>query len=434
MAGKKNKTTSLHSIRKELKTFRSAALATVKRMNAALRKKGDEALLKIEAQRERHYEKYFNSLLKKAEALETQFENELKKKTKSLREKVKKLERLKDTAAANTYLLEYKRKDLLLQSEELQNTNEEIQRKNKELLAQKEQIANEIESLRKTHEEILEKKNELEEKSDALLDQADYLEEANKVITAMHQELGKQKDEILSKNTELLNLNLEKNNLIGIVAHDLKSPLNQIKGLTSLIRMTSPTMDGETVNFLTLIEESRNRMSDMISKILDIEAIESKKLNLVIQKIDLSDTLGTILRRFEPEAENKQIKLHNKSRGPAYIEADAGYINQIFENLLSNAIKFSPVEKNIFVALTCANGVVTAEVKDEGPGMTDDDKKKLFNKYQKLSAKPTANESSTGLGLSIVKKFVEEMNGKIWCESEAGSGASFFVQFAQAAH
>ena len=72
---------------------------------------------------------------------------------------------------------------------------------------------------------------------------------------------------------------------------------------------------------------------------------------------------------------------------------------------------------------------VVVEVKDEGPGLTDDDKLKLFSKYQKLSARPTGSESSTGLGLSIVKKFVESMKGQIWCESEAGNGASFFVKF-----
>jgi signal transduction histidine kinase len=69
------------------------------------------------------------------------------------------------------------------------------------------------------------------------------------------------------------------------------------------------------------------------------------------------------------------------------------------------------------------------EVRDEGPGLTEEDKKKLFGKYQRLSAMPTGNESSTGLGLSIVKKFVDVMNGEIWCESEHGKGASFFVRF-----
>jgi signal transduction histidine kinase len=136
--------------------------------------------------------------------------------------------------------------------------------------------------------------------------------------------------------------------------------------------------------------------------------------------------------RFEPEAESKEIKLHLNSSAALHVEADVGYITQIVENLLSNAIKFSPARKNIFIDVAGNDDKVTVMVKDEGPGMTEDDKKKLFNKYQKLSARPTANESSTGLGLSIVKKFVEAMNGRIWCESEEGKGVSFFVEFAKA--
>ncbi len=419
----------LNEIKKDLKAFRSTVQSTLNKMGVAIRKSGDKVVLRLWQQNEKQYKKQFEVLLKKADHLKTEFDRELKKSNTTLLEKVKKLEQLKDTAAANSYLLEYKRKDLLVQSEELKSANEEIQTKNEELLAQKQQIANEIEILRKTHEEILEKKDELEEKSDALLDQADYLEEANKVITNMHHELEKQKDEILSKNEELLNLNLEKNNLIGIVAHDLKSPLNQIKGLTTLIKMTTKNPDPDTVNYLGLIENSSNRLSDMISKILDIEAIESKQLNLAIRKINISETIEGIVGRFTMDANQKQIVLHYQNSQPLQIDADADYINQIFENLLSNAIKFSPAGKNIYIAVTAKEGKVILMVKDEGPGMTNDDKKKLFNKYQKLSARPTANESSTGLGLSIVKKFVEDMNGKIWCESEEGKGASFFVQF-----
>jgi signal transduction histidine kinase len=104
------------------------------------------------------------------------------------------------------------------------------------------------------------------------------------------------------------------------------------------------------------------------------------------------------------------------------------YTEQVFENLISNAIKFSPGRKKVFINLTLKDEHAIGEIKDEGPGMTEEDKKKLFGKYQKLSARPTGNEISTGLGLSIVKKFVDAMGGEIWCESEAGKGASFLVK------
>ena len=102
---------------------------------------------------------------------------------------------------------------------------------------------------------------------------------------------------------------------------------------------------------------------------------------------------------------------------------------QVLENLVSNAVKYSPPRKNIFVRLKKEAGAVRCEVQDEGPGLSVEDQKKLFGKFARLSAKPTGGEHATGLGLSIVKRMVEAMNGKVWCESEPGQGALFVVQF-----
>ena len=102
---------------------------------------------------------------------------------------------------------------------------------------------------------------------------------------------------------------------------------------------------------------------------------------------------------------------------------------QVLENLVSNAVKYSPPGKNIFVRLQHSAEAVRCEVQDEGPGLSPEDQKKLFGKFARLSAKPTGGEHSTGLGLSIVKKMVEAMNGKVWCESELGKGATFIVEF-----
>jgi signal transduction histidine kinase len=427
-----SKLTSLKEIKKEIKSSYALAQQSFKQLEEEAKRNGNKVLFKQIAQEKKQQLAFIKKLLKNVDEVKDEMNAELKTKTYPLLERIKELERVQEATKANNYLLEYKRKDLLVESEELLNNTEKVRKESSELLAQKKKIEKQVEELQSTHAEMLEKKNELEEKTNALLDQTDYLHEANQIILTMHEELKQQKDEIVSKNEELQNLNLEKNNLIGIVAHDLKSPLNQIKGLVSIVKMTQTNMDQEGTNYLGLIENSVNRLGYMISKILDIEAIESRQLNLSIQKMDITDSLKTIVKRFEPEAESKEIKLHLECLSALQVEADVGYITQIFENLLSNAIKFSPPKKNIFVNVTGNDDTVTVMVKDEGPGMTEDDKKKLFNKYQKLSARPTANESSTGLGLSIVKKFVEAMNGKIWCESEEGKGASFLVEFAKA--
>src|SRR5207247_7892893 len=100
---------------------------------------------------------------------------------------------------------------------------------------------------------------------------------------------------------------------------------------------------------------------------------------------------------------------------------------QVLENLVSNAIKYSPPGKNIFARLRAVEDAARCEVQDEGPGLSAEDQKKLFGKFARLSAKPTGGEPATGLGLSIVKKMVEAMNGRVWCESEPGRGATFVV-------
>jgi signal transduction histidine kinase len=180
-----------------------------------------------------------------------------------------------------------------------------------------------------------------------------------------------------------------------------------------------------------MIESSANRLSGMITKILDTEAIESKKLNVAMEPVNFSELVYAVSGRYQVDAQNKRISLVNNIAQYVMAVADKGYLDQVVDNLLSNAIKFSPSDKNVFIKLITDNNQVRLEIKDEGPGLSAEDLKKLFSKYQKLSAKPTGNETSTGLGLSIVKKFVEAMHGKIWCESTLGEGASFFVSFPQ---
>ena len=108
---------------------------------------------------------------------------------------------------------------------------------------------------------------------------------------------------------------------------------------------------------------------------------------------------------------------------------DSTHIHQVVENLVSNAVKYSPYEKNIYINLVSKDNSANIEVRDEGPGIPEHEQTQLFQMYRKLSTTPTGDETSTGLGLSIARKFVEAMHGKIWCKSQLGIGTSFFVQF-----
>ena len=238
----------------------------------------------------------------------------------------------------------------------------------------------------------------------------------------------RQKKEIEDNNQKLIELNNEKSSIIGIVAHDLKNPLTSAFTMANILKSESENLDDEQIQCINVIEKSINRMNDMINRLLDIRKIEDKISELKLEKVNLRKVIRDVNNNLSNEINRKQINLSIDAE-ELYAQVDPDYAVQVFENLLSNAIKFSPPHKEVKVTLAKDDGKARAEIKDEGPGLTDDDKKKIFGKFQRLSAKPTGGEQSTGLGLSIVKKYVEAMNGKVWCESEQGKGANFIVEF-----
>jgi signal transduction histidine kinase len=409
------------TLKKSLRVLKSGTADSIRKIEAAAKKMGDKPVVQLSKQEKKNLQSRIAEITTLADTLQKDLIMELKGNTTKLKAEIENLNRLRDAADSNSYLLEYKKKDLLMKTQELENAYDEISAKNKELEEHRKQIDIQAERLSAANEE-------LQRKTESLLDQSDYLYEANETIANMVSKLELQNEEILNKNEELLSLNVEKNNLIGIVAHDLKSPLNQIKGLLSLVKMTGK-VDEESAKYLGMMELSAVRLNEMIAKILDVEAIESRQMNLKIEGINLSEILNNVADRYINDAVKKNIIINRNIPVGVIAQADKNYAEQVLENLVSNAIKFSPYERSVFINLTTDNGKAVCEVKDQGPGLSEEDKKKLFGKYQKLSAKPTGNEISTGLGLSIVKKFVEAMSGEIWCESELEKGASFFVKF-----
>ncbi len=245
------------------------------------------------------------------------------------------------------------------------------------------------------------------------------------------QKISRQKEEISQKNEELVALNEEKNYLIGIVAHDLGNPLANIKLYAQLIKRTAEKLSEKHINQLNIIEDSTENMMDMISKILDVNAIEAHKIKMNMEEVNLSSILNATIDELREKAENKNLSIYLDTSSEE-AKVDKFYAKQTFDNLISNAIKFSEPGKRIHIVVKKKSDKVRVEIKDEGPGICADDMKKIFRKYQKLSAKPTGGERSTGLGLSIVKKYVELMQGKVWCESEPGSGSTFFIEFDKA--
>lgn len=231
-------------------------------------------------------------------------------------------------------------------------------------------------------------------------------------------------------NTVLARLNHEKNELIGVVAHDLRNPLNSILGFSQMLIEDLKEKSGSQHQFLSRINSSAARMEYMIERVLDVNAIESEKMNLDIRSVDMAVLLDSVVENLRPAAESKYITVESHyARGVFFAEIDENYGIQIFENLISNAIKFSESNKTVGITIMHAVDRIKILVVDNGPGIDEEDIKLLFQRFTKLTARPTANETSTGLGLSIVKKYVNAMGGDIDVKSVKGVGSTFIVSF-----
>ncbi|MDN5212315.1 ATP-binding protein [Fulvivirgaceae bacterium BMA12] len=255
------------------------------------------------------------------------------------------------------------------------------------------------------------------------------LKRQSEEIKLKNEKIELQKSKLINNNEHLKSLNEDKNELIGIVAHDLRSPLNQIKGLVNILKVTLKT-DAETEEIIERIDNSMERLRVLVNRTLDLRAIESKKINLNKEVINLGELMHCLLGSYRPVAGEKDIKIIDKlTLDSCYIKVDQNYLIQIIENLLCNAVKFSHKQSKIEILVYREEDKTKLEIIDEGPGLSEEDQKRLFIPFQQLSAKPTNQEKSTGLGLAIVKKYVNAMGGHVFCDSRLGQGAKFTVVF-----
>lgn len=224
---------------------------------------------------------------------------------------------------------------------------------------------------------------------------------------------------------KLAELNQLKNKFLGITAHDLRNPIVSIRGFSELILGEPENLTKDQIELLTIINTVSNQMLTLLNDLLDVSIIESGKLDLQLELSSFRDFLVDRIKINTVIADKKGIRLHADFDDVPETLFDSNRIGQVIDNLISNAIKFSPPSANIYVKMIKEDDRIRVSVKDEGPGLSIDDKLKLFDEYQRLTAKPTAGEKSTGLGLSIAKKIVEAHRGNIWAESESGSGATF---------
>lgn len=231
---------------------------------------------------------------------------------------------------------------------------------------------------------------------------------------------------IEQRNNQLTDINNEKNNLIRVVAHDLRNPVNQILGFSRLL-LEDNNLGHEQRTMITFMQQSSERLREMVSKILDVDAIESGQRNLQIEPVAVDEVLGQVMQEFQEAAKFKDILMEMEGHAEEQVLADKVYYTQVLGNLVSNALKFSQRGTAVRLQVQSDGSSVTVSVADRGPGFTEEDQRRIFKKYQQLSARATAGEPSTGLGLSIVKMYTEMMGGTVTYKTAPGEGTTFFV-------
>ena len=253
------------------------------------------------------------------------------------------------------------------------------------------------------------------------------LKKRNQVIIFQGKEIEKQLREMEQHNKELNELILQNKQIIGIVSHDLKGPFNRIFAMVHLMNHSAENLTDNQKEYLDKIHQIVVDGLGMMRNLLDNRRLEEKGIELNSDKVNLVALLGSLVKNYQVLAEKKGIIVHFESPKQLYVVSDKLYLIRVFENLLTNAIKFSDPNTNVFVTVIEEENRISISVRDEGPGISIADQQNLYHKLQRLSARPTGGESSSGLGLWIVKSIVDKMGGEIVCISDLGKGATFKV-------
>ncbi|MEL6704670.1 MAG: ATP-binding protein [Bacteroidota bacterium] len=274
--------------------------------------------------------------------------------------------------------------------------------------------------------ELRQQKQEAERQRRALQEANDELHQLNHTLEGRTVELR----DALEQNKEFL----------GIAAHDLKNPLGGIAGLADLLLEGRETMSVvEQAESLATIRSEALRAADLITDLLDDARRESDDgIRLRTRKTNLSEVARSVVRWNRAQATQKRIALEVAFPDRLTARVDVSAVQRAMDNLVSNAVKYSPRGRCVWISLivesTPSEGdgqrVTWARfaVADQGPGLTEDDKAKVFGKLERLSAQPTGGEHSTGLGLYIAKGLVEAHGGTVGVHSEPGAGATFWFR------
>ncbi|UXP32986.1 HAMP domain-containing histidine kinase [Reichenbachiella agarivorans] len=268
--------------------------------------------------------------------------------------------------------------------------------------------------------EISKQKEELQKQSEELKNAYEEIQMKNMAIEEAFEHLS-------NSYAKLSDLNREKDGMMSIVAHDLRTPLNNIEGLIHLLTLDGNLNDDQK-EYITTIRAVVKRGNEMIRDLLDINQAKKVKPELKITEFSIDQFIKSWKINFDKPLSNKEQKLHISGNYESIlVKTDMGILSRIMDNLMSNAMKFSEKGKNIYLDINPINDNLQIILRDEGPGISEADQLKMFKPFVRLSARPTDGEHSNGLGLSIIKSLSQQLGGNVEVQSTLGEGTAFQI-------
>lgn len=231
--------------------------------------------------------------------------------------------------------------------------------------------------------------------------------------------------QLLDKQRELNQL---MSDFLSVATHELKAPMAVIKGNINNIEDGVFGAVPETITpQLKAIEQQTDRLNNLINDLLNVSRIEQGKITYTIEKVDLAKTIGDIVTFYHDKSTSRGITIHYEQQTPVDVSVDAGRAQEIFTNLIDNAIKYTVEAKDVYITHEVIKDMVVTRVRDGGIGIDPEEQKRLFQRFYRVQNEKTSSIGGTGLGLWIIKKYIDAMGGKIEVSSMKDAGTEFTV-------
>ena len=282
--------------------------------------------------------------------------------------------------------------------------------------------------------------DEFEELAHSFNAMLDRIEQGRKELTTVNQSIGLKLDQLAEANVTLFESNRVKSEFIASVSHELRTPLNSIIGFAELLEELArgeSESDPKRMRYLENIITSGRSLLEMINELLDMAKIESGRMEVTVEPTSVDDLIEGLVKIMKPQALANEVELiTNLDRHLPTIDTDPGKLQQILYNFVSNAVKFTPAGGTVTIGaerVTRQTNIagVRCSVTDTGPGIPEDMRDLIFEKFRQMDGGHTREHRGTGLGLAICRELAHMLGAEVSFTSPPGHGATFYVDLPQ---